>query len=93
VITSLGDLNPTTNRRPPVYTQEDAPWSAVRDVANSYGFAAFTLDPGTRPGGMTKLQVTYYDVLGPQGQLSAFESFTLERPRRDAHHSSGPSGS
>jgi hypothetical protein len=37
--------------------------------------------------------VTYYDVLGPQGQLSAFESFTLERPRRDAHHSSGPSGS
>jgi hypothetical protein len=93
VITSLGDLNPTTNRRPPVYTQEDAPWSAVRDVANSYGFAAFTLDPGTRPGGMTKLQVTYYDVLGPQGQLSAFESFTLERPRRDTHHSSGPSGS
>jgi hypothetical protein len=36
---------------------------------------------------MTKLRVTYYDVLGPQGQLSAFESFTLQRPRTDAHHS------
>ncbi|MGW3626237.1 purple acid phosphatase family protein [Streptomyces sp. NPDC000880] len=83
VITSLGAPNPTTNRRPPVYTQEDAPWSAVRDAANSYGFAAFTVDPGKRPGDMTKLQVTYYNVLGPQGQLSAFESFTLQRPRTD----------
>ena len=83
VITSVGPLNPTTNRRPPVYTQEDAPWSAKRDAANSYGFAAFTVDPGTQPGGMTKLQVTYYNVLGPQGQLAAFESFTLQRPRTD----------
>jgi len=27
--------------------------------------------------------VTYYDVLGTDGQLAAFESFTLRRPRRD----------
>jgi hypothetical protein len=85
VITSLGPPDPNTNRRPPVYTYEDAPWSAVRDAAHSYGFAAFTLDPGTEPGGLTKLQVTYYNVLGPQGQLSAFESFTLQRPRRDGN--------
>jgi hypothetical protein len=87
VITSLGPLNPSTNRRPPVYTMEDAPWSAVRDAAHSYGFAAFTVDPGTEPGGMTKLQVTYYNVLGPQGELAAFESFTLQRPRTDSHDS------
>jgi len=87
VITSLGPLNLTTNRRPPVYTQEDAPWSAVRDAAHPYGFAAFTVDPGTLKGGMTKLEVTYYNVLGPQGQLAAFESFTLQRPRTDAAHS------
>jgi hypothetical protein len=36
---------------------------------------------------MTKLEVTYYNVLGPQGQLAAFESFTLQRPRTDAAHS------
>ncbi|UKA64042.1 purple acid phosphatase family protein [Arthrobacter sp. FW306-04-A] len=83
VITSVGPVNPATNKRPPVYTQEAAPWSAKRDAANSYGFAAFSVDPGAQPGGITKLQVTYYNVLGPQGQLSAFESFTLQRPRTD----------
>jgi hypothetical protein len=87
VITSLGPADPATNRRPPVYTMENAPWSAVRDAAHSYGFAAFTVDPGNEPGGMTKLQVTYYNVLGPQGQLAAFESFTLQRPRTDGRHS------
>jgi len=27
--------------------------------------------------------VTYYDVVGPDGQIAPFESFTLQRPRRD----------
>jgi hypothetical protein len=83
VITAVGDPDPTTGKRPPIYVQEDAPWSAVRDAANSYGFAAFTVDPGRRPGGTTTIQVTYYNVTGQQGQLEAFESFTLQRPRRD----------
>jgi 3',5'-cyclic AMP phosphodiesterase CpdA len=87
VITSVAAPNPTTGKRAPVYTVEDAPWSAVRDAAHSYGFAAFTVDPGTKPGGTTSLHVTYYNVLGPQGQLAAFESFTLQRPRTD-----GPRG-
>lgn len=84
VITSLGPLNPSTNRRPPVCTQQDAPWPTVRDVAHSYGFAAFTLDPCRRPGDMTELHVTYCNVLGLQGELSVFGSFTLQRPRTDA---------
>jgi len=83
VITAVGPPNPATGKRPPVYVTEDAPWSAVRDAAHSYGFAAFAVDPGTHRGGITTMTVTYYDVLGPYGQLEAFETFTLQRPRND----------
>ncbi|HWB36320.1 MAG TPA: metallophosphoesterase family protein, partial [Rugosimonospora sp.] len=83
VITSVGAPDPTTGKRPPVYTHEDAPWSAVRDAANSYGFAAFTVDPGNHKGGTTTMTVTYYDVVGTGGKLQPFESFTLTRRRSD----------
>jgi hypothetical protein len=62
---------------------EQAPWSAVRNPAHSYGFAAFTVDPGSRPGDLTTIEVTYYDVVGMDGQLAPFETFTLRRTRRD----------
>ena len=55
----------------------------MRNAAHSYGFAAFTVDPGSHPGGITTIKVTYYDVVGPGGQLAPFETFTLQRPRRD----------
>jgi len=84
VITAVGAADPATGKRPPVYVQEDAPWSAVRNAAHSYGFAAFALDPGSHRGDDTTIKVTYYDVLGTGGQLAAFESFILRRPRRDA---------
>jgi hypothetical protein len=85
VITAVGDEpDPKTGKRAPVYVKEDAPWSAVRNAAHAYGFAAFTVDPGTKPGGNTTIQVTYYDVTGADGQLAKFETFTLKRPRRDA---------
>jgi hypothetical protein len=83
VITRVGPPDPATGKRPPIYVTEQAPWSAVRNAAHSYGFAAFDLDPGRQPGDITSIKVTYYDVLGPDGQLAAFESFTLRRPRRD----------
>jgi hypothetical protein len=84
VITAVGEQSdPATGKRPPVYVHEDAPWSAVRNAAHSYGFAAFTVDPGTKRGGTTSIKVTYYDVTGTGGQLTAFETFTLHRPRRD----------
>jgi hypothetical protein len=82
VITSVGAPDPVTGKRPPVYVQEPAPWSAVRNAANAYGFAAFRVDPGHR-GGDTTMTVTYYDVTGLGGELSAFETFELRRPRRD----------
>jgi hypothetical protein len=83
VITAVGAPDPASGKRAPVYVTENAPWSAVRVAAHSYGFAAFTVDPGTRRGGLTRLKVTYHDVLGPDGHLQAFESFTLQRPRAD----------
>jgi hypothetical protein len=84
VITAVGETpDPATGKRPPVYVREDAPWSAVRNAAHSYGFAAFHLDPGSQRGGFTTMKVTYYDVTGADGRLSPFETFTLRRPRRD----------
>jgi 3',5'-cyclic AMP phosphodiesterase CpdA len=81
VITAVGAPEPKSGKRPPIYVNEHAPWSAVRNAAHGYGFAAFAVDPG-RPGGMTSIQVTYYDVVGIDGQIAPFESFTLFRPRR-----------
>jgi hypothetical protein len=83
VIVSVGSSpDPTTGKRPPVYVKEDAPWSAARNAARAYGFAAFTVDPGSERGGFTTIKVVYYDVAGSDGQLAAFETFTLRRPRR-----------
>jgi 3',5'-cyclic AMP phosphodiesterase CpdA len=83
VITAVGEVDPATGKRPPIYVHEDAPWSAVRNAAHSYGFAAFTVDPGVERGGLTTITVTYYDVAGPGGAIAPFETFTLRRPRRD----------
>ncbi len=82
VITAVGAPDPVTGKRPPVYVTEEAPWSAVRNAAHAYGFAAFAVDPGVR-GGFTEITVTYYDVLGADGRSEPFETFTLRRPRRD----------
>ncbi len=83
VITAVGEPDPVTGKRPPVYVTEPAGWSASRDAAQSYGFASFTVDPGAEPGALTSLAVTYWEVTGPYGQLQAFEKFTLQRHRRD----------
>jgi len=83
VITAVGPRDPATGKRPPIYVKELAPWSAVRNAAHAYGFAGFTVDPGSHPGDMTSIKVTYYDVVGRDGQLAPFETFTLRRPRRD----------
>jgi hypothetical protein len=29
------------------------------------------------------MKVTYYDLVGLDGELAPFETFTLQRPRRD----------
>jgi hypothetical protein len=88
VITAVAAPDAVTGKRAPVYVREDAPWSAVRNEASAYGFAAFTVDPGQHAGGTTRLSVTYYNVTGPLGELAPFETFTLTRPRSDSHDAS-----
>ncbi len=82
VITAVGPPPAGGGRRPPIYVTEPAPWSATRNAAHAYGFAAFEVDPGPDSEGFTTIKVTYYDVTGTGGQLSAFETFTLRRRRR-----------
>jgi hypothetical protein len=83
VITAVGAPDPVTGKRAPIYVKEYALWSAVRNAANAYGFAAFTVDPGMGPDSFTTIKVEYYDVLGTDGELALFDTFTLRRPRRD----------
>jgi hypothetical protein len=65
------------------YTQENAVWASVRDQDFAYGFAAFAVDPGTKRGGQTSIEVTYYRVTDFGGELEAYDTFTLVRPRND----------
>jgi hypothetical protein len=83
VITGVGPVG-ANGKRPPIYVNEPAPWSAFRDKEHAYGFAAFSVDPGSHPGGPTTMKVTYYAVGGPFGALTPVDEFTLLRPRRDA---------
>ncbi len=83
VITGVGAVG-ANGKRTPVYVYEDAPWVGVRDLDHSYGFAAFTVDPGTRPGGTTSIHVTYYTVAQPDGAISPLETFVLHRRRSDS---------
>jgi len=83
VITGVGDVDPKTRQRTPIYVFEpSAPWLARRDAAHTSGFAAFTVDPGDGHSAMTRIHVTYYNT-GPQGALTVLETFSLQRPRRD----------
>jgi len=82
VIVSVTAPDEKTGRRHPVYVNEPAAWSANRNGAHAYGFAAFEVDPGPAHGGHTTIKVTYYDVTGPGGEITPFETFTLSRPRR-----------
>ncbi|MGD3106992.1 purple acid phosphatase family protein [Streptomyces sp. YGL11-2] len=72
--------------RKAVFVTEDAPWRAVQDRVHTHGFAAFDVDPGDRRTGRTRIHVTYYTFDGPYGDLTPVDTFTLERPRRDAGH-------
>jgi hypothetical protein len=86
VIVAVGAPPAGGGKRPATYVFEETPWSAFRDEEHPYGFAAFTVDPGTGPGATTRLFVTYYNVTIPTGDIVPLESFTLQRKRSDGHH-------
>jgi len=82
VLTAVGAVG-SSGKKTPTYVSEEAIWSAFRDLTNPYGFAAFAVDPGHKPGGQTTITVTYYNVTQPTGEIVQLESFTLVRPRSD----------
>jgi hypothetical protein len=85
VITAVTAPPSPGGKHPSVYVFEDTPWLGVRDAEHPYGFAAFTVDPGTGPGAITRIYVTYYNVLVPSGGIAPLETFTLQRKRSDGH--------
>jgi 3',5'-cyclic AMP phosphodiesterase CpdA len=87
VLMSVGDVDPGIGRKAPSHVEEQAPWSAFRDLDNPCGFVAFDVDPG-QPGGMTTMAATYFAVNGPFGMVTPVDKFTLTRPRRDSTVSS-----
>jgi hypothetical protein len=87
---------PGVYTRPGADAVEDATWSARRDTATGYGIAVFDVNPGTEAGGQTSITVTHYHAVGadpvnpatgdrgaPTADYTAFETFTLVRPRSD----------
>jgi hypothetical protein len=79
----VGAADPDRGVSPPIYVEEDAPWSAFRDRINPYGFVAFTVDPGPGAGSQTAIDATYYAVKGPYGEIEPIDRFRLVKPRRD----------
>ncbi|MCL2796182.1 MAG: metallophosphoesterase family protein [Microbacteriaceae bacterium] len=84
VVVARDTTQPRAPHYPPVYVEEKAIWAGVRDGGNAYGFASFDVDPGKNADDLTTITVTYYEVAGPYGTLTPFETFTLQRPRSDA---------
>jgi hypothetical protein len=78
----------------PANETEVATWSAVRDPNTTYpwGIGVFDVDPGSGPGSMTSITMTYYHT--PAATASnlnpapvVYDTFTAVRPRRDGHGS------
>ena len=66
---------------------EQAPWSAVTDPVQAFGFASFDVEPGTTPGGLTRMKVTAYrSPITPGGSPTPYDVFTLQRPRSDGRY-------
>jgi len=65
---------------------EPAAWSAKTDTTDAYGVAYFSVNPGTSPGGLTSIAVTYYHAptqTSGAPNYSSYDTFTLERNRSD----------
>jgi hypothetical protein len=74
----------------------------MRDTSTGYGIGVFDLDPGAVPGGQTSITVRYFHAVGadpvnpatgahgsPMATYTAFETFTLVRPRSDGRRGAG----
>jgi hypothetical protein len=88
VLGSSTDPNGTiaAGTKPLSDASEPCSWSAVKDTADAYGIALFSVDPGHQ-GGNTTMTVTYYHAptqTSPSTpSYSVFDTFYLTRPRSD----------
>jgi 3',5'-cyclic AMP phosphodiesterase CpdA len=82
VIAGVGPGSPQSQRRSVIMT-EPAPWSAYRDLATPYGFAAFDVAPA-EPGGTTSITVTHYGAAAGSPDYRPLDRFVLRKPVRAA---------
>ena len=72
---------------------EPAPYSAVRDLESPYGFLSVDVDPGSGPGSLTTMTLSFYHTVPTTAAgLSAYDSFTIQRPRSDGPAANVPEG-
>jgi hypothetical protein len=67
--------------------EEEAVWSAKRDVQDAYGVAVFDVDPGQGPWDRTSITMRYYHApaaTSGRAPYTLFDEVTFRRPRRDA---------
>ena len=78
VIADVGPGSPV-RQRPSLIAAEPAPWSAYRDLATPYGFAAFDLEPA-EPGGTTSITVTHSGAAAGSPVYRPLDRFVLRKP-------------
>ena len=78
LIVGVGPGSPAA-QRPAITTTEPAAWSAHRDLATPYGFAAFDVSPA-EPGGMTTITVTYFGAEQGSPHYRPLDRFVLRKP-------------
>jgi hypothetical protein len=78
VIAEVGPGDPE-HQRASRKAVEPAPWSAHREVATQYGFAAFDV-AAAEPGGTTSITVTYYGAAAGSADYAPRDRFVMRKP-------------
>jgi hypothetical protein len=78
VIAGVGPGDPE-HQRASRKAAEPAPWSAHREVATQYGFAAFDV-AAAEPGGTTSITVTYYGAAAGSADYVPRDRFVMRKP-------------
>ena len=76
----------TGSTKPAPDATEPAAWSAKTDTTDAYGVAYFSVDPGSVPGGMTTITLTYYHAptqTSGTPNYSVYDTVQFTRPRSD----------
>jgi Calcineurin-like phosphoesterase/Purple acid Phosphatase, N-terminal domain len=80
LIVGIGPGGPQHHRKSIIAT-EPAAWSAYRDLATPYGFAAFDVAPA-EPGGTTSITATHYGAAAGSSVYAPLDSFVMRKAAR-----------